>query len=85
MQFDLARLPEWFLVFLVFGLGGYFIWSFPRFVNSLKSSVDKMEVNLEKFTTKLFEKTDDLESRLSHLEGEHEGFKKTHDRRTAPR
>ena len=82
MQFDIAQLPVWFLVFLVFGLGSYFLWSFPRFINSVKDSVGKIENNLEKMTEKLFEKTDNHETRLSSLEGEHNGFKTMHDRRS---
>lgn len=71
MQFDPTQLPAWFLVFLVVILGGYFAWSFPRVVDSLKSSLSDVGNKLEMISTELFRKTDNHENRLSHLEGEH--------------
>ncbi len=75
MQFDPTQLPSWFLVFLVFILGGYFAWSFPKVVDSLKLSLSEVGNKLEKISTELFRKTDNHETRLSHIEGEHESAK----------
>ena len=71
MTFDPTQLPAWFLVFLVFILGGYFAWSLPRHFGTLKEGLDNVERKFGELIKTLFEDGKDRERRLSHLEGEH--------------
>lgn len=85
MVFDAKQLPEWFLVIAVIVLGGYAKWSLPKLFNGLTSSLKDFKESMDKMTEKLFQKADDHEHRLSQLEGEHNGWKDTHQRREKDR
>jgi hypothetical protein len=64
--------PVWFLLFIIFimgamltAFGGYCTWSIKNIFTDLKGSI----MDLKELIAKLFDKHDDHEARLSHLEG----------------
>jgi len=63
----LKTVDLWFLVIAVIVFGGFSVWSLRNVFSGLKESID----NLSKLIENLFKKTDGIETRLSHLEGEH--------------
>ena len=68
----LSTVPGWFLVIAVILLvgvvtllGGYFLWSVKGILSGFKEAVEE----LKELISKLFNKHDDHETRLSSLEG----------------
>lgn len=69
----LSNTPVWFILFVVFImacclvlLGGYFLWSIKNIFADLKSSIE----SLKDLISKLYDKHDDHESRISVIEGQ---------------
>ena len=69
---QLSSTPLWFILFVVFimsgclvFLGGYFLWSMKNIFNDLKQSIE----SLKELISKLYDKHDDHESRISVIEG----------------
>lgn len=69
---QLSSTPVWFILFVVFImsgglilLGGYFLWSMKNIFDDLKRSIE----SLKELITKLYEKHDSHESRISVIEG----------------
>lgn len=67
MSDQLQTFPIWFLTLAVVVCGTFSIWSLRNIFSGLKESID----NLSKLISNLFTRTDYIETRLSHLEGEH--------------
>ncbi len=70
MADQLQTVPLWFLTLAVVVFSGFSVWSLRNIFSGLKESID----NLSKLISNLFAKTDHIETRLSHLEGEHKSL-----------
>lgn len=69
---------QWFLIFVVMLLGGYFLWSIKNLFSDLKSSIDELKkliTSLSESHTGLDKRILLLDSRLDAIEEEHSVFK----------
>jgi len=61
----LDKVDPWFVQILATALAGYFLWSVQKILRDFKDQVKELKETLRK----LFDRGDDHEHRLSHLEG----------------